>query len=80
MKANEAPEKIYIEPNLDSIWGMAGRSCESEIEYTRTDVFIEKAVQYLKVHKEDVETEDNGIIGWIPDYFIEDFKIYMKGE
>ena len=47
MKAN-VPEKVYIEPNLDSIWGMAERSCESEVEYTRTDAFIEKAVSYLE--------------------------------
>lgn len=66
----DAPEKIYVEPNLDSIWGMAGRSCESEIEYTRTDAFIEKACAWL---------EDN-----YPYYFEtsikEDFKKYMKGE
>ena len=50
------------------------------VEYTRIDVAIEKAVEWIKEHKEDVETEDNGIIGWIPDYFIEDFRNYMKGE
>jgi hypothetical protein len=53
---------------------------ENFVKYVPADAFIEKAVQYLKVHKENVETEDNGIIGWIPDYFIEDFKNYMKGE
>jgi hypothetical protein len=41
---------------------------------------IQEAVEWLKEHKEAVETEDNGIMGWIPDYFIEDFKKYMKGE
>lgn len=40
---------------------------------------IQEAVEWLKEHKEAVETEDNGIMGWIPDYFIEDFKNYMKG-
>ena len=83
MKANEAPKKIYVKithPISDEYTEMIAFEDGNGIEYTRTDVFIEKAVQYLKVHKEDVETEDNGIIGWIPDYFIEDFKIYMKGE
>lgn len=39
---------------------------------------IQKAVEWIKEHKEAVETEDNGIMGWIPDYFIENFKRYMK--
>ena len=41
---------------------------------------IQKAVEWIKEHKEAVETEDNGIMGWIPDYFIEDFRNYMKAE
>lgn len=53
MKAN-APEKIYLHPDLDSIFGITERSCESEVEYTRTDAFIEKALEFLD--------------GCIPDY------------
>ena len=41
---------------------------------------IEKAVTWIKEHKEAVETEDNGIMGWIPDYFIEDFKKALEGD
>ena len=41
---------------------------------------IQEAVEWIKEHKEVVETEDNGIMGWIPDYFIEDFRKYMEGE
>ena len=41
---------------------------------------VQEAVEWLKEHKEAVETEDNGIMGWIPDYFIEDFRKYMEGE
>ena len=40
--------------------------------------FIEKACNWLVEHKDAVETEDNGIAGWIPDYFIDDFRNYMK--
>lgn len=35
--------------------------------------FTEEAVQWIREHQETVETEDNGIAGWIPEYFIEDF-------
>ena len=52
---------------------------EYDPEYVHKDSFIEKACEWIKEHKEVVETEDNGIIGWIPDYFIEDFKKYMEG-
>ena len=81
MKAKEAPEKIYLDSYGSGFsHGFHTNTLhDNDIEYTRTDVFIEKAVQYLKNHKDVVETEDNGIIGWIPDYFIEDFKKYMKG-
>ena len=40
---------------------------------------ITKACKYLQEHREEVETEDNGISGWISDEFIEDFENYMKG-
>lgn len=80
MKANEAPEKIYV--HKSQYWGLMANEhniTKDGIEYTRTDAFIEKAAAWLEEHKEAVETEDNGIMGWIPDYFIEDFKNYMKG-
>ena len=71
MKANEAPEKIYLHPYLDSIFGMTERSCESEIEYTRTDAFIEKACEYLNnTCRRFILTEKD----------IEDFKNFMEGE
>ena len=88
MKANEAPEKIYINPMPNPSDGYVGVAwSEPHIdmkEYTRTDAFIEKALEFLD--------------GCIPDYidlthanvdtfmhvdnkrFIEDFKNYMKGE
>lgn len=80
MKAN-APEKVYIEPNLDSIWGMSERSCESEIEFTRTDAFIEKAVKWIEKinnhhhimrYSDSCEPPLSELTEW--------FKNYMKGE
>lgn len=81
MKAN-APEKIYISPLPNHSDGYVGVAWDEPhktmVEYTRTDAFIEKAAKWLEEHKEFVETEDNGIMGWIPDYFIEDFKKALK--
>ena len=41
---------------------------------------IDKACKYLQDHREEVETEDNGISGWISDEFIEKFKRQLKSE
>ena len=46
-------------------------------DYTKKEL-IEAACLWLQEHKDAVETEDNGIAGWIPDYFIEDFKKEME--
>ena len=100
MKANEAPEKIYLkvcgscetndcdnckfEDLEDNVTWCKDKIFGKDVEYTRTDAFIEKALEFLD--------------GCIPDYidlthanvdtfmhvdnkrFIEDFKNYMKGE
>ena len=83
MKANKAPEKIYLEkvypdngvlPN-----GLNYNQSPNDIEYTRTDAFIEKAVAFLK---ERIILEDNSwyIEGQVTlkDKMIEDFKEYLK--
>ena len=85
MKANEAPEKLYLDTtdNPDNVWLRAFRppfnTCG--IEYTRTDSFIEKACVKLKklmydnlmfqgrLHREEVINN-----------FVEDFKKYMEEE
>jgi len=96
MGANEAPEKIYIQSfniseedakferklYFDDVWTEEPESGQKNIEYTRTDAFIEKALKFLD--------------GCIPDYielkhanvdtfmdvdnerFINDFKKYME--
>lgn len=84
MKANEAPEKIYVSnysSGLTYNWHNK-RLAVNDIEYTRTDAFIERALEFLD--------------GCIPDYidlthanvdtfmnvdtkrFIEDFRNYMN--
>lgn len=50
MKANEAPKKIYIDnfgSELSYNWHTE-HCYENDIEYTRTDAFIEKAVEWLE--------------------------------
>ena len=76
MKANEAPEKIYlfenpIDETPDYRW-LSKKSCDEDIEYTRTDAFIEKAWDWI-----DYNNRNGGcnFDGWE-----EDFKNYMKGE
>ena len=46
MKANEAPEKIYLNQDDGLIWHC--RSYKDDIEYTRIDAFIEKFIKAMK--------------------------------
>ena len=82
MKANEVPEKIYINSNLEDRTWLFGKSNTSFIEYTRTDAFIEKAIEWLKKSITN-NLECNRIIskqGTITmGLLIEDFKNYMRG-
>lgn len=73
MKANEVPEKIYLV--IDPVWGSMSvnynRNDTNNIEYTRTDAFIEKAENYLRNKcQRFILTEKD----------IEDFVKFMKGE
>ena len=84
MKVNEAPERIYItnfdiealpkDEQLSERWGDV-RIQDTDIEYTRTDAFIEKACEWL---------EKNGCGYWLNDSalsnrdLIEEFKKYME--
>lgn len=90
MKANEAPENIYLYPSdraceeYEAEWGAIPWG-EDYVEYTRTDVLIEKAVSYLnsklydwvRIKHPNPSVSPNVII---KQDFIEDFKNYMKGE
>lgn len=77
MKINEAPEKIYMN------WVNYPLE-EMQAEYTRTDAFIEKAINFLNYKLDDiVATRVPGTI--IPHHvakqeLIEDFGKYLKGE
>lgn len=65
MKANEAPEKIYLN------WVNYPLE-EMQVEYTRTDAFIEKACEYFAPHIKD----NSG--GYDRAFVLVDFKKYME--
>ena len=63
MKANEVPEKIYINSNLENRTWLIGKGDTSFIEYTRTDTFIDKASEWLRTHwKEYVGIDKDNVI------------------
>ena len=87
MKANEAPEKIYLRHNhkgdIGAGW-LIFPLTNNDIEYTRTDAFIEKAEKFFTEKFEVEDYNDNIDIDGSPIFnygsFIDDFKNYIKGE
>jgi hypothetical protein len=77
MKANEAPEKLYVaimHPLSNGHTEMIASEHGDGVEYTRTDAFIEKALKFFSPHIQD----NSG--GYDRANVIEDFRNYMKGE
>lgn len=69
MKVNEAPEKIYIQPDAQDGWFMVNNLNNTLVEYTSTDAFVDKACSWL-------ENNLQGIVGG--SIYIEDFREYLK--
>ena len=67
----EAPEKLYVDTDdrlSDSIlYGFTEKRKKDDIEYIRTDVFIEKAAKWINEHTNLSEK-----------LIIDDFKKYME--
>ena len=88
MKANEAPEKIYLQENTTTdcygeFWSewFEARAKDSDIEYTRTDAFIEKACEGINhLLKGYIIRNFHFGDSYNIDKLIKDFKNYMKGE
>ena len=90
MKANKVPEKIYLQvcgdcPQTDcdnckfsdledNVTWCKDRIFPKDIEYTRTDTFIEKACEWL----EPVLKNYAGY--YVGEDILGDFRKYMKGE
>ena len=54
MKANEAPEKLYFgENDRTGLIAYSKKESDEEVEYTRTDAFIEKACEWLLTNASD---------------------------
>lgn len=79
MEANEAPEKIYMTPSFgepDNVllasFSKSHLNYHRDIEYTRTDAFIDKTIGWI-----DYNNRNGGcnFDGWE-----KDFKNYMKRE
>ena len=88
MKANEAPEKLYLHPtakgNVGASW-LTFPLTNEDVEYARTDAFIKKAVSYLNSKLYDwVQTTNPNQRSYantiMKEEFIEDFRNYLKGE
>lgn len=65
MKANEAPEKIYVNINhpFRGVTEIIAFEHGKGIEYTRTDAFMEKAKEWFIEHvniPQDVATNEDG--------------------
>ena len=86
MKANEAPEKLYLHPtvkgNVGASWLIFPLTNE-DIEYTQTDAFIEKAAEFLYNYnqKQVLKHGARATLG-CGEYTInvDEFRNYMKGE
>ena len=84
MKANEAPEKLYIDSRehwMKSWTAFTTKAKGDDIEYTRTDAFIEKAKKwfeesFMNGHKWEISTYEFENI----QSMIDEFRKYMKGE
>ena len=67
----EAPKKLYLNQDDGLIWHC--RSYKDDIEYTRTDAFIEKACEFLK----DRIEHDSIDYPMATKHLVEDFKKYI---
>ena len=81
MEANEAPEKLYLIQHNGLICYC--RNNNDDIEYTRTDAFIEKACEYWYQYNRDIVKKHGAkaVLGCSEfTVNVEGFKKYMDGE
>lgn len=80
MKASELPDKIYVDTPNHDFWYRT--KDENSIEYTRTDVFVKKALAYLngKFYFNNLHyAVENNTFNCMEEMF-DDFIEYIKGE
>lgn len=72
----KTPEKLYLHPTAKGEVGASWLTfslTNEDIEYTRTDAFIEKACKWLKTHINDYLVKGRDI-----DYMFDDFRKAME--
>ena len=74
MKANKAPEKIYISTNSQDSTYYISNQYKRLIEYVRTDAFIEKAWDWIEDNLLSANQQDKSCL------YYEQFINYMRGE
>jgi len=82
MKANEAPERIWIDPAND-LPKLSGHIDKNSVEYIRKDAFIEKACVWIKENITNNPNANSVLVrnGCVTlGMLVEDFKKYMEGE
>ena len=75
MKANEAPEKIYVHVKRDKVtntWNSTWIGVH-DIEYTRPDALIEKAWDWVEDNILSSNQKDKSLL------YYKQFKKYIKG-
>ena len=80
MKANEAPEKLYIDSRehwMKSWTAFTTKAKGDDIEYTRTDAFIERAADWIARNGSYYIGFEQGQ-PCIDKDFIDEFKAVMK--
>lgn len=75
MKANEAPEKIYLTSDEKNSYVFTQKRSDGKgIEYIRTDAFIEKAWEWVENNMLSSNQQDKSRL------YYQHFVNYMKGE
>jgi hypothetical protein len=81
----KAPEKLYVDTNDDFsdsvLYGFTEKCKDDDIEYTRTDAFIEKARQWIKNNITNNPNANSVLVrnGCVTlEMLIEDFKKYIE--
>ena len=79
MKANGAPDKLYLSRNIYStyLYQVPDPDDDTDVEYTRTDIFIENAKEWFEMQPERYDA--NGVRCYGLEDF-EDFEKYIRGE
>ena len=76
MKADEAPKKIYLQ---DPTKVRTEKKYDNDVEYTRTDAFIEKAcVKLKKLMYDNLMFQGRLHREEIIENFVEEFRKYME--